>query len=123
MIGWLIGLKWGRALIGRPGPFLKVRLRSIEHGEEIYRKRGLMAVYFAPSWMAGISGMGTARFLPANALAGLVWASLVGFGAFLIGPSIADVVADIGTVGIVALVVVSVIAYGVRRRRRGRRRD
>ncbi len=118
--GWLVGLRWGRSLIARSGPLLKVRLRWLERGEEIYRKRGLLAVYLAPSWMAGVSGMRASRFLPANALAGLVWALLVGLGAFFAGPSVADLLGDIGTAGLVALAVAALVVMGVRRVRRRR---
>lgn len=118
---WLVGLRWGRALITRPGPLHKRRLRWLRHGELVYHKRGLLAVYFAPAWMAGISGMRPRRFLPANGVAALIWALLVGLGAYYIGPSIADVVGDIGIAGIVILVLLAALTIGARRWRRGRR--
>ncbi|MEA2459007.1 MAG: hypothetical protein QOC95_1979 [Thermoleophilaceae bacterium] len=118
--GWLLGLRWGRVLITKPGPLLKVRLRWLESGEEIYRKRGLLAVYLAPSWMAGVSAMRWSRFLPANAVAALAWALLVGLGAYFAGPSVADLLGDLGTAGIVAVVVAAMVVLVVRRVRRRR---
>jgi membrane protein DedA with SNARE-associated domain len=121
--GWLVGLRWGRTLMTREGPLFRARQRWLRNGELVYRKRGLMAVYFAPSWMAGISGMRAARFVPANGVAAAIWALLVGLGAYFVGPSIAEVVADIGVVGIVALVLVAALTIGARRWRRTRRRS
>lgn len=121
--GWLIGLKGGRALVTAPGPLHHVRLRLLTHGDRVYERRGLLAVYFAPSWMAGISGMRASRFLPANALSALIWSLLVGLGSFWIGPSIAEVLSDIGTVGIVVLVLVVVLTAGTQWRRRHPHRE
>jgi len=117
LIGWLVGLKGGRALISAPGPLHHLRLRMLAHGDEVYERRGVLAVYFAPAWMAGISGMRARRFLAANALAALIWALMVGLGAFWIGPSIADVLGDVGVVGTVLLALVVVLTVLARRKR------
>jgi membrane-associated protein len=117
--GWLIGLKGGRALLTRPGPLYRGRLRLLRHGDRIYGGRGWLAVYLAPSWMAGVSGMRARRFLPANAVASLVWALTIGLGAYVAGPSITDAIGDIGTVGLIALVAFVVLSAFLRRRRRG----
>jgi membrane protein DedA with SNARE-associated domain len=112
--GWLIGIKGGRALMTRPGPLYKLRLRLLRRGDHIYETRGLLAVYIAPTWMAGISGMRLKRFLPANAISALVWVLLVGLGAYFAGPSVADALGDIGTVGLVLIVVAALVSAGVR---------
>jgi membrane protein DedA with SNARE-associated domain len=117
-IGWLVGLKGGRALITRPGPLYRVRLRMLRHGDTAYARHGLLAVYLAPSWMAGVSGMPAPRFLPANAVAALAWAFGIGLGAYLAGPSIAEAIADLGAVGLAALLaLVALFAVGRRLRR------
>jgi membrane-associated protein len=116
--GWLIGLKGGRALMARPGPLHPLRLRMLRHGDAIYARRGwLLAVYLTPSWMAGVSGVRAARFVPANALASLVWALTIGGGAYLVGPSVADVVQDVGTIAFVALLASVALAALVRAHR------
>ena len=122
--GWLLGLRGGRALVTRPGPLLRVRQRMLRSGERIYERHGPLAVYFAPSWMAGIHWMRPARFLPANAVATLVWAVVVGLGAFLVGPSIADLASDVGLAVVGAAVVAAialVVAGRLRRRHRAER--
>jgi membrane-associated protein len=112
--GWLAGLKGGRALMTRPGPLYRLRLRLLRRGDAIYERRGLLAVYVAPTWMAGISGMRFARFMPANAIATLAWALLIGLGAYFAGPSVADWLADAGTLGLIAIGLVVVLTLAGR---------
>jgi membrane-associated protein len=120
--GWAVGLKGGRALMTRPGPLYRLRLRLLRHGDAIYEKRGWFAVFVAPSWMAGISGMRAARFVPANAASALVWALGIGLGAYFVGPSVADLADDIGLGGVIVLAVL-VIGSLVGRRMLGRARE
>jgi membrane protein DedA with SNARE-associated domain len=120
MAGWLVGLRGGRPLMTVRGPLYEMRLRLLRHGDRLYGRYGLLAVYFAPSWMAGINGMRAGRFLPANAIAALIWALSVGLGAFFAGPPIVDVLGDIGVLGIAALVLLGAVTIVVARRR-GRR--
>src|SRR4051812_2239943 len=101
--GWLIGFKGGRALMTRPGPLYRLRRRLVRRGDRIYEERGLLAVYLAPTWMAGVSGMRFRRFIPANAICALAWALLVGLGAYFAGPSVADALGDVGTIGLILI--------------------
>jgi undecaprenyl-diphosphatase len=119
--GWLIGLMGGRALITRPGPLHAMRLRLLRRGDEIYARRGWIAVYLAPSWMAGVSGMHARRFLPANAVAALLWALSFGVGAYVAGPPIADAISDIGLIGLAVAAAVVLVSALVRWRRHRRR--
>lgn len=121
MLGWLLGLRGGRALLSAAGPLRRIRARILRSGDRFYERYGALAVYFAPSWMAGINGMRARRFLPINAVACLVWALLVGVGAYFAGPRIADLLGDLGTVGLIGLVVLALgllVASRVRRARR-----
>lgn len=109
--GWVIGLTGGRALMTARGPLLGVRTWLLGKGDRVYDRYGLMAVYLAPSWVAGVHDMHSSRFLPANALSAFAWTLLVGVGAFLIGPEIAEVVSGVGTYGIAVLVALCVLAW------------
>lgn len=107
----------------RQGPLYETRLRLLRHGDEVYRRRSwCLAIYLAPCWMAGVSGMGVRRFLSANAVASLVWSLTIGLGSYVAGPSIADALGDVGTVGLVVLAALVVLSAFVRGRRRRRRR-
>ena len=98
------------------------RERILEHGNRFFERFGWIAVYFAPSWAAGINAMSPARFITANAVCTLVWALLLGLGSYVVGPSIRDIAADVGLYGVIAIVVIGAVAavstrIGLRRRR------
>jgi membrane protein DedA with SNARE-associated domain len=118
--GWLIGLKGGRALMTGRGPLYRLRLRLVRQGDRIYERRGWLAIFFAPSWMAGVSGVRAGKFLGLNALSAVIWALGVGLGAYFAGPSVADFVDNIGLVGaiVLALVVIGSFLAGRLWRRR-----
>jgi membrane protein DedA with SNARE-associated domain len=119
--GWLIGLKAGRAVVTARGPLRRARLSIVDRGDRFFERYGAIAVFFTPSWVAGVHGMRWTRYLPANAVAGLAWALVVGLGSFAVGPSITDVVDDIGLAGTLVLVALLVAALVLARRRRSRR--
>jgi membrane protein DedA with SNARE-associated domain len=120
-VGWLAGLKGGRGLLTAPGPLHQVRLGMIASGDRFYERYGPLAVLFTPSWIAGIHHMRTARFLPANAVSALTWALGVGLGADLVGPSITDILADLGLAGGALLGALLLLALGLVLRRRSQR--
>jgi len=120
--GWMIGVRGGRGLLTAPGPLRHLRLGLISRGDRFYERYGPLAVLFTPSWVAGIHRMRTSRFLLANALSALIWALSIGLGAYLVGPSITDIVADAGLAGGAAVAALVVIAFMLARRRASRRR-
>ncbi len=120
--GWAFGRRAGHPLAVAPGPFHRQRIAAVSRGERFFARLGILAVYFAPSWVAGTTGMRARRFIPANAVSAAVWAALLGVGAYAVGPSIVDVVGDVGRVGLIVLVVLALAGtahIALRRRRRG----
>jgi membrane-associated protein len=121
--GWVLGLKLGHPVFGGPGPFRRTRLRVLDYGERFYRRYGVLAVFFTPAWLAGINRMRAHPYLLVNAVSAVLWALVVGIGAYLVGPSIQDVLNDVGLAG--GLLLVAILTAGaavelVRRRRRRR---
>jgi membrane protein DedA with SNARE-associated domain len=121
MAGWMVGVKGGRGLLTAPGPLRHARLAVIARGDRFYERYGPLAVMFTPSRIAGIHDMRWSRFLPANAISALTWALSIGLGAYLIGPSIADIAADAGLAGGALVVALLALALGLVTRRRLRR--
>jgi membrane protein DedA with SNARE-associated domain len=111
--GWIVGVKGGRGLLTAAGPLYQLRLALIARGDRFYERYGPLAVLLTPSWIAGIHDMRWSRFLPANAISALAWALSIGLGAYLIGPSITDILADAGLAGELLIGALSVLAAGV----------
>lgn len=120
--GWLIGLKIGHAVLAGPGPFRGGRLKLLATGQRLYERYGGVAVFFTPAWLAGINRMRTRAYLVLNAISAFLWATVVGIGAYAIGPAIEDVWSDIGLAGAAVVIVFVVVGTGGgflgRRRRR-----
>jgi membrane protein DedA with SNARE-associated domain len=120
-IGWLLGLRGGRALVMKEGPLFRSRQRALARGERFFERYGMVAVFFTPAWVAGIAEMHWPRFFPANMLAALVWSLGFGVGAYFAGPPILEIADDVGVAGTILVCVVAagaVLAEVVRRRRR-----
>jgi membrane protein DedA with SNARE-associated domain len=117
MCGWLAGRVGGRRVVLAGRWLRRARERALERGNRFFERYGLVAVYFAPSWVAGINGMTAGRFLPANAVCALLWAVLVGAGSYVVGPSVRDLVTDIGIAGSVAIGLALAVTVLARRRR------
>ncbi|MGH8918979.1 MAG: hypothetical protein ACRD0H_11735 [Actinomycetes bacterium] len=123
--GWLLGRGAGRALVTAPGPFRAARLRAVERGERVFTRYPVLAIVLTPSWVAGINRVRGRVYQPTNAAAAMLWAAGIGFGAYLVGPTVVDAVNDLGIVLGVILAVAVVVLIGLdvgRRRRRGRHR-
>jgi membrane protein DedA with SNARE-associated domain len=121
--GWLGGLLAGRAVMTAPGPLLKLRLKAVERGEEVFERWTIIAILLTPAWVAGIHRVGTWIYLIVNEVTSLIWAVGIGLGAYYAGPPVLDVVDDLGWVSVVGigLLVLAAVAIEVtRRRRRGR---
>jgi len=125
-VGWLIGLKAGRAFLTAPGPLRRLRLRAVKRGEEVFERYRVVAIIFTPSWVSGINGVRAAVYQPINALGAAGWACLYGLGAFFVGPSVIEVAQDFGVITVVVVVALILVGISVevrRRRRRGPRRS
>jgi membrane protein DedA with SNARE-associated domain len=113
LIGYDIGFRWGRELLGRPGKHYERRQRLLADGERAYAKWGGLAVFLTPAIVSGTAKMRHRRFAFWNLLASLgfalsVTASAYGISRVLTGHHNARdlVVLLIGaTVGITIMIV------------------
>ncbi len=122
IIGWVLGLKAGRALLERPGPLLRFRRRALRRGDEVFQRYPAFAVMMTTSWIAGINRAGTSVFMLWNAVGAALWTLAIGLGAYFAGPPIVDLVGDsswLAVFGVVGVVLCAVaLEIGRRRRRR-----
>ncbi|MDQ6607988.1 MAG: hypothetical protein M3Z06_15765 [Actinomycetota bacterium] len=120
LVGWLAGLKAGRAVLMRPGPLLRFRRAALARGDQVFKRAPVVAVFLAPSWMAGIHRARARVFLPTTVAGAALWAAGIGLGAYYVGPPVVDFVGDAGLVlGIcLALLVTGIVGFETLRRRR-----
>lgn len=120
-IGYLIGREFGYPLVLNFGSRLGLTEGRIKLGQFLFQKHGGKVVFFGrffavlrflAALLAGINRLPWPRFLVANALGGLVWASIVGMSAYTLGRSIHEVQGPAGAIG-VAIAVGIVIAIFV----------
>lgn len=123
VVGWLVGLKLGRAVFTAPGPLRAMRIRTVERGEEIFARHPVTAILLTPAFVAGIHRVRGSVYHPVNVASAAAWTAIIGVGGYLLGPVVLDVFDDAGTVA--TIIVVAVAGAGVvetmRRRRRTRR--
>jgi membrane protein DedA with SNARE-associated domain len=121
--GWLIGMRAGRALRSTRGPLHTMRMHALARGDDVFKRFTVLAVVLTPSWVAGIHHVRAAVYLPVNAASAALWACGIGLGAFYVGPTIVELVDDLGLVTAIALVVLVAAVAGAEivRRRRHRR--
>ena len=103
-------------MLARYGPKIGLTLERQQLGRFLFLRHGGKVVFFGrfvaflrtfAAVLAGASHMPWGRFLVWNALGGVFWTCLYGFGAFLLGDQVHRLAGPFGiTVGVVALVVV-----------------
>lgn len=124
VVGWLIGLKAGRAVLVAPGPFQHFRVGAVQRGEKIFDRYAVAAVLLTPSWVAGIHRVRGSVYQPTNVISALAWAAGLGYGAYVIGPAVLDFFTDLGlvagvvTASVIIAIVVLEIAWWRRRHKR-----
>ena len=124
LIGYLVGLSAGRGLVTAPGPFHKLRLRTIERGEKVFERYTLLAIVLTPSWVAGIHRVRPLYYNVVNVVTAVIWAVGIGMASYLVGPSVLDAVSDMGTLLSVLLgvAIAAIVTAEIMRRRRKRAR-
>jgi len=129
-IGYLIGARFGRRLLTRPGRMQARRLEALQKGNALMERHGPKAVFFGrwiaglrvwASWLAGMTTMPWRSFLLWNALGGITWALWFGLLGYFGGEAAAHVVARAG-LGVAIMVVSGFVAGYVILRLRLRRR-
>jgi len=128
-LGYLLGRRYGRDVLARPGPFYHRRLRTIAYGDGFFKRHGPKAVFlgrwialvrFATAWLAGINRMPLRLFFFWNALGGISWGLAYGLAGYYGGHAAAHVLAQAGLVGLGVMVAMAVAAVVIVRRRERR---
>jgi membrane protein DedA with SNARE-associated domain len=129
-LGYLLGRKFGRRVMTRPGRWSDRRRRALDAGQAFFDRHGPKAVFFGrfiaalriwAAWIAGMTHMPWRTFLFWNALGGIVWATLIGLAGYFAGEAAGRLIERAGVAAAVATLAVGVIALLLLRRSAERR--
>jgi membrane protein DedA with SNARE-associated domain len=121
-IGYLLGRQLGFRFLLLYGQRLGFTDARIKLGQYLFMRHGAKVVFFGrfvavlrclAAFLAGVNQMRWPRFLVANAAGAVVWASMIGFGAFLFGRAFHEIAGPISLAAFVlaTLVVISGFNY------------
>jgi membrane protein DedA with SNARE-associated domain len=100
-LGYLLGRQLGFRFLLRNGQRLGFSDARIKLGQYLFMRHGTKVVFFGrfvailrclAAFLAGVNQMPWPRFLLANAAGAVVWASVIGLGAFLFGRAFHQIV-------------------------------
>jgi membrane protein DedA with SNARE-associated domain len=120
-IGFGIGWFGGYPLLRRFGRYVRLDEPKLKVGRYIFMRQGSKVVFFGrfvavlrtyAAFLAGTNRMHWIRFLIANALGGIVWATLYGVGAYKLAGAISKLSTPF-EIGFAALAVVVIIASAI----------
>src|SRR5260370_5052844 len=104
-LGFWIGREGGYRLLRRFGRFVRLDERKLKLGQYLFLKHGGKVGFFGrfvtvlrawAGFLAVTNQMSWSSFLLCNASGGIVWASLMGMGGYLLGDSIHRVTGPVG---------------------------
>jgi membrane protein DedA with SNARE-associated domain len=123
--GFLIGRYGGYRIVRRYHRYLHLDEPKLRLGQYLFKRYGAAVVFFGrfvallralAALLAGVNCMDTPRFILFHALGAIAWASLFGFGGYLLGNRIEGLSQAAGIITLVAVAAVVVIGLRVLRR-------
>ena len=124
-IGFWVGRTYGAKFLLRYGRFVRLSKSRLKLGQYLFRKHGAKIVFFGrfvaflrvfAALLAGVNKYHWPQFLFFNAAGGIIWALLIGIGAFLFGDSIHRISGPVGIIALAAAIAgVIAFMYVVRR--------
>ena len=119
--GYVIGRTGGYRLLKRYGRYIRLEENRLRLGQYLFDKHGSKVVFFGrfisvlrifAAFLAGVNRMHWRRFLVFNAAGGIIWSTIYGVAAFLLGQQLlqlsgrVDVVLAIVGLGVIIAVIV-----------------
>src|ERR1700736_428360 len=93
-IGYVIGRTGGYRLLKRYGRYIRLDQNRLRLGQYLFHKHGPKGVFFGrfisvlrifAAFLAGVNRMHWRRFLIFNAAGGIIWSTIYGVAAYLLG--------------------------------------
>jgi membrane protein DedA with SNARE-associated domain len=123
-IGFWAGRRFGKTLLVKYGPLIHVSATRLKVGEYLFRQHGGKIVFYGrfvaflrifAAVLAGANNYSWRPFLIYNASGGLVWASLVGLGAYTFGNAVHNVTGPLGCAGLFIAIAAMAILWRLAR--------
>ncbi|MGI8914382.1 MAG: DedA family protein [Chloroflexota bacterium] len=114
-LGFWVGREGGYRLLRRYGHAVHLDEGKLKLGQYLFRRHGGKVVFFGrfvavlrawAAFLAGVNRMPWSHFLAYNAAGGILWATLYGYGAYVLGDQVHRFTGTVGK----ALAVVAVFA-------------
>lgn len=116
-VGYAIGRAGGYRLLRRYGKYIRLEEPKLKLGQYLFRQHGGKVVFFGrfvsilrtfAAFLAGVNLMHWRRFLVYNAAGGILWASIYGTAAYVLGSRITTFSTPVN-VGLAVIGVAAVI--------------
>jgi membrane protein DedA with SNARE-associated domain len=120
-IGYVIGRTGGYRVLKRYGRYIRLEENRLRLGQYLFRKHGPKVVFFGrfvsvlrifAAFLAGVNRMHWRLFLIFNAAGGIIWSTIYGVAAFLLGKQLLQLsgrvdfaLAVVGVAVIIAVIV------------------
>lgn len=121
-IGYVIGRTGGYRLLRRYGRYIRLDESRLRLGQYLFRRHGAKVVFFGrffavlrifAAFLAGVNRMHWRRFLLYNAAGGIIWSTIYGVAAYLLGQQVlrlsGPVDLALALVGVAVIVAVIVL--------------
>ncbi len=124
-IGYVIGRTGGYRLVKRYGRYIRLEENRLRLGQYLFDKHGSKVVFFGrfvsvlrifAAFLAGVNQMHWRRFLIFNAAGGIIWSTIYGIAAFLLGKQLLQLSGRVDFVlAVVGVAVIIVVIVFLRR--------
>ena len=128
-IGFWAGRRFGKALLVKYGPYIHISATRLKVGEYLFRQHGGKIVFYGrfvaflrifAAVLAGANNYAWRPFLIYNAAGGLLWAALVGLGAYTFGNAVHNVTGPLGCAGLAIAIAAMAVLWRVARQQEKR---
>jgi membrane protein DedA with SNARE-associated domain len=121
-IGYVIGRTGGYRLLKRYGRYIRLEENRLRLGQYLFHKHGPKVVFFGrfvsvlrifAAFLAGVNRMHWRRFLIFNAAGGIIWSTIYGVAAYLLGQQLLRLsgTVDAALVVVGVIVIITVIVF------------
>ena len=124
-IGYAIGRTGGYRLLKRYGRFIRLEENRLRLGQYLFHKHGPKVVFFGrfvsvlrifAAFLAGVNHMHWRQFLIFNAAGGIIWSTIYGMAAYLLGKQLLQLSGRVDLVlAIVGVAVIITVIVFLRR--------